>query len=185
MAYRLIGIDGQEINQHDLQDKGVWCQTGASQEEVFVTKYGDRLNLIINPDKETNPYVPDLLNIKNNQLGDLKTQNTPFFQARSRFSYDPQYTVVFNGKDRERYSEMYPNIEIYFAVDWQAVKFVGSTTIEVEPMKGIWYIPFQKLDMLCNNSPFHSYQQRYSDNKGNAKGSYVLNLLDESFHRVV
>ena len=184
MAYKLIGVNGQEIKQHDLQDKGVWCSAGASQEETFIKKYGKNLNLIINPQKKTNPYVPDLLNTKNNLLADLKTQNTPFFQAQSRFSYDPQYTVVFNGKDRQRYKEKYPDIEIYFAVDWQAVKFVGNTTIEVNPMIGIWYISFNKLNELCRNAPFHQYQQRQFDDKGNAKGSYVLNLLDPTFKRV-
>lgn len=184
--YKQFGIDGKEIGHHDLQDKGVWCEDGASAEEVFVKKYGAKLGLIINPEKENDPYAPDLLNIRNRFLADLKTQNTPFFQAKSRFGYDPQFTVVFNGKDRERYRKNYPDIEIYFAVDWQSVKFVSNYgIIEVKPMIGIWFIPFSRLDIILENSPYHSYQQRVLDEKGNAKGSYVLDLNNENFERLV
>ncbi|MDO5968278.1 hypothetical protein Q4Q35_00520 [Flavivirga aquimarina] len=185
MAYKLFDINGNVIEQHDLQDKGVWCQTGASKEKVFVDKFGKSLNLIINPEKENNPYAPDLLNTSTNLLADLKTQNTPFFQAQTRFNYDPQYTVVFNGKDRHRYKEKYPDIEIYFAVDWQAIKFENGKIIEVKPMTGVWFIPFQKLDKLLESSPFHSYGQRKFDQRGNAKGSYVLNLLNNNFIRLL
>ncbi len=184
MAYKLIDVDGNEVSHHDLQEKGVWCKAGASKEDVFVEQYGEALSLIINPQKAYDPYAPDLLNTSNQLLADLKTQNTPFFQARSRFGYDPQYTVVFNGKDKQRYQEKYPSIEIYFAVDWQAVKFVGRTSIEVQPMVGIWYIPFSVLVEKLAQAPFHSYQQRKSDQQGNAKGSYVLNVLDPEFKQV-
>lgn len=183
--YKLYGIEGNEILQHDLQDKGRWCESGATEEQLFVKKYGSELNLIINPEKATNEYALDLLNISNNLLGDLKTQNTPFFQAKSRFGYDPQYTVVFNGKDRERYSGLNMDIEIYFAVDWQVVKYQGEKTIEVDPMVGVWRISFKTLDELLRKAPYHTYQQRVDDEKGNAKGSYILNLLDKEFIKVV
>lgn len=183
--YKQFGIDGKEILQHDLQDKGVWCESGASKEEVFVNKFGSQLNLIINPEKENSLYVPDLLNISNNKLADLKTENTPFFQAKRRFGYDPQYTVVFNKKDRVRYKDLYPGIEIYFAVDWQVIKFQQHNIIEVKPMVGVWFIQFQELDKLLENAHYHTYQQRVDDEKGNAKGSYILNLLDKEFVKVV
>lgn len=186
MSYKQFGIDEKEISRNDLQNKGVWCEDGASQEKVFVKKYGEQLGLIINPEKVNNPYAPDLLNTKNDILADLKTQNTPFFQAKSRFGYDPQFTVVFNGKDRERYKSQYPKIEIYFAVDWQAVKFENNSgAIEVNPMIGVWFIPFPKLDVILGNAPYHEYQQRVWDEKGNAKGSYILNLKNENFERLI
>ena len=186
MSYKQYGIDGKEISRNDLQDKGVWCEDGVSQEEVFVKKYGGILGLVINPEKKINPYVPDLLNTKNNVLADLKTQNTPFFQAKSRFNYDPQFTVVFNGKDRVRYKNQYPDIEIYFAVDWQAVKFENySGVIEVAPMIGVWFIPFSKLDIILEDAPYHEYQHRVWDERGNAKGSYILNLRNGYFKRLI
>ena len=185
MPYKLYDINQRQVTHHDLQDKGMWCQSGATKEEVFVKKYGAQLNLIINPEKQTNPYVPDLLNISNNTLADLKTQNTPFFQARSRFGLDPQYVVVFNQKDQLRYQKLYPDIEIYFAIDWQVIKFEGYRTINVKPMLGIYFIPFGKLNALCQKAPLHSYTQRENDQKGNAKGSYVLDVREECFTKVL
>ena len=184
MAYKLIGVDGNEIDQGDLQNKGLWCKIGATKEETFVEKFGRSLQLAINPEKETNPYAPDLIKLETGNLADLKTQNTPFFQARSRFGLDPQYTVVFNSKDFDRYQKLYPNIEIYFAVDWQAVKFIGRTSISVEPMNGVWHIEFLKLSSLIEKAPFHSYKQRTNDRLGNAKGSYVLDISDPAFSKV-
>lgn len=93
--------------------------------------------------------------------------------------------MVFNGKDRKNYKDKYPEIEIYFAVDWQVTKFKGNTMIEVNPMIGVWYITFKKLDALLENAPFHSYQQRMSDNRGNAKGSYVVNFLNNEFKKLI
>ena len=183
--YRLYDIHNQIITHHDLQDKGVWCRTGARKEDVFVELYGKQLDLIINLQKKTNPYVPDLQNSQTGDLADLKTQNTPFFQAQPRFGLDPQYTIVFNGKDRVRYRAKYPDLMIYFAIDWQVIRFVGRQTIEVEPMLGVWEIPFLQLDILLAQAPFHSYQQRQDDKKGNAKGSYVLDIRNPSFRRVV
>lgn len=186
MGYKQFGIDGREIRRCDLQDKGMWCRDGASQEEVFVEKYGAQLGLIINPQKADDPYAPDLVNTETGLLADLKTQNTPFFQAESRFGYDPQFTVVFNGKDRERYRSLYPQIGIYFAVDWQAVKFENDFgVIEVEPLFGVWYIPFRELESLLATAPYHAYWQRVWDEKGNAKGSYILDLRDDAFQRLL
>ena len=118
-------------------------------------------------------------------MADLKTQNTPFFQAKLRYSFDPQYTVVFNGKDRDRYRNKYPEIEIYFAVDWQVIRFEGGNKILVKPMTGVWYAPFMELDKLLNKSPFHYYYRRIHDKIGNAKGSYILNLNNPIFNKVV
>lgn len=183
--YKLYDENHQEVTHHDLQDKGMWCIEGATKEEVFIQKYGQQLQLIINPEKTHSPYVPDLKNTANNMLADLKTQNTPFFQARSRFGLDPQYTVVFNQKDQLRYEKLYPDIEIYFAVDWQVVTFEGRKTISVRPMLGVWFIPFGKLNALLQKAPLHSYAQRKFDRSGNAKGSYVLDVRDLHFTKVV
>ena len=185
MAYKLFDKDSNVVSHHDLQDKGLWCKIGSTKEEVFVEKFGRELHLSINPEKQRNPYAPDLLNTSSHLLGDLKTQNTPFFQAKARFNLDPQFVVVFNGKDRLRYLEHYPYIEIYFAIDWQVVRFEGREVISVLPMKGVWFIPFQDLNLLLEKSPFHAYQQRTKDQNGNAKGSYVLDLKNPAFRQIV
>lgn len=182
--YKTLDVNGVDVTPRELQAKGTWCESGARIEEVFVSRYGGRLGLAINPEKATNRYAPDLLNVGSHNLGDLKTQNSPFFQAWSRFRLDPQYTVVFNDKDAQRYGQLYPNIDIYFWVDWVAVKFEGSTTIEVQPMTGVWHIPFPELQPLLAKAPVHSYAQRINDTAGNAKGSYVLDLRNPAFRQV-
>lgn len=186
MAYNLIDKNGNDVTHHDLQDKGAWCEIGVAKEEAFVNKFGDQLGLIINPDKENNPFAPDLINIKNNALGDLKTQNTPFFKANSLYGLNPQYTVVFNEKDRVRYAANYPNIEIYFAVDWVVTEFrQNGNNIMVKPMFGIWRIPFLSLLEVIKKTSLHEYIQRQGDTRGNAKASYVLTLEDFHFEQIL
>ncbi len=185
MPYKLYDKNGKTIDHHNLQDKSPWCKAGASKEFVFIEKFGEKLNLIINPEKEKSPYVPDLLNTKTEMLSDLKVQNTPFFQAKIKFGMDPQYSVVFNQKDMERYQKLYPNIDIYFWVDWIVVKFVNDYgEIEVNEMSGVWFIPFQKLLALLKKAPLHEYCRRRNDTKGNAKASYVLDIRLPGFVKI-
>lgn len=184
MAYKTYTADGVEINLHDLQDKAPWCETGASYEQVFIKKYPN-LGLEINPEKSTNIYAPDLLISGTKNLADLKTQNTPFFLAQSRYGIDPQFAVTFNDKDYQRYTKNYPGIEIFFWVDWQAVKFSGSSEVTVIPMQGVWKITYENLLIAVSNAPLHKYLQRVNDIKGNAKDSYVLNLNSVYFNKVV
>lgn len=183
--YKLFDIYGKEVIHQNLQRKGFLCRSGATMEEVFVKLYGDQLNLVINPQKVSDSYVPNFYNTRNGLLADLKTQNTPFFQAETRFGLDPQYTVVFNGKDRNRYKSEYPDIEIYFAIDWQVVKFKGKITLEVSPMVGVWFINFGDLDKILDSAPFHKYLQRIDDKRGNVRESYLLNLLNPRFMKVI
>lgn len=184
--YTLYDINGDVITQHDLQDKGPWCSHGASTERVFVERFGQQLGLMINPEKVKNRYAPDLWNTKTLKRGDLKVQNTPFFQAKPRFGIDPQHAAVFNHKDRVRYKEKYPDIEIYFWVDWVAVRFTsGKQAVGVNPLSGVWFIPFAELDAILEKAPLHRYQQRVDDTKGNAKSSYIINLKHPRFNKVV
>ena len=189
MAYTLFDRDGNEINLHDLQDKGFWYDRGVRKEEVFVDKYGDRLNLDINPKKQTNKAALDLINTQNNREGDLKTQNTPFFTAEKNYNINPQYAVTFNNNDKERYEKKYEDIDIYFAIDWQAVRIEfpndSFDPIEVNPMEGIWRIRFLDLCKMVEKNYLHEYKQRKNDNRGNAKSSYVLDLNDNSFTRLI
>jgi len=184
MAYTLYDADGKVVDHGNLQAKGAWCEAGAKTEEVFVAKHGKALSLIINPEKATSPYVPDLFNTSTRVMGDLKTQNTPFFQATSRYGQDAQFAVVFNQKDAERYARHYPDIEIYFWVDWVVTGFRGTTEISVQPMTGVWFIPFRELQKLLASAPVHYYAQRTNDTQGNAKGSYVLDLRSPAFQKV-
>src|SRR3989344_8017214 len=102
---------------HDTEDKSWWLLHGAQLEERFVEVCCKHLHLsaAINPVKITNPTAPDL--VVNGRLADLKTQNTPFFTA-ARYGLDPRFAVTFNRKDYERYKRFYPDIDIYYWVDW-------------------------------------------------------------------
>ncbi|MEQ8473015.1 MAG: hypothetical protein RIC35_17605 [Marinoscillum sp.] len=175
-AYKLFNSK-EEIDHKDLQDKAFWCRHGSRIEESFVAEYGTKLGAEINPEKNSNPYVPDLL-IKEQYLADLKTQNTPFFSASERYGYDPTYTVVFNEKDRRRYSEKYPDIYILFWVDWMATRmeFPSGKSYRCEYLCGVWAVSFERLNTLCNTAPLHDYQQRKKDELGNAKASYLIDL---------
>lgn len=187
----MYDINNQAISHGDLQNKGLWCSHGESKEYVFVKNYGQCLNLIINPEKQRNIYAPDLAYSSGNGLADLKTQNTPFFTA-IKYQYDPQYTVTFNRNDAERYRRESPDLDIYFWVDWIAVRYYkkstnpryGDTDITVSPMCGVWKVSFRDLYKIIENSPLHQYQQRLNDNQGNARDSYLINLTDARITRV-
>lgn len=185
MAYKLFDKDGNIVKYQDLQTKGPWFVKGESSEKLFIDNYGVQLGLAVNPEKRTNKYAIDLINIETNVLGDLKTQNTPFFQAKEEYSIDPQYAVSFNRKDALRYMKFYRDIEIYFWVDWLVTKFVSNVTIEVIPMQGVWKISMTDINTLIKTAPLHYYQQRIWDYSGNNKDSYILDLSDPNFIRVV
>lgn len=179
----MFDINDDIVTHRDLQDKGAWCNHGEEKEEVFIENYGQQLELIINPAKQTNRYAPDISDISGEKLSDLKTQNTPFFTA-ARYGSDPQFTVTFNRNDADRYREEHSDIDIYFWVDWIAVRYFkestnpyfGDTNIQVNPMQGVWKVSFQDLDSIIQNSPLHTYQQRVNDNRGNAPDSYLIDL---------
>lgn len=184
--YELFDIEGKKIEHHDLQDKSHWCKDGEKIEEAFVRLYGNELNLAINPAKATDPYAPDLINTQTGQLADLKLQSTPFFKAQKLYGIDPTYAVVFNEKDKLRYQEKYPGITIYYWVDWKAVKFkMGANEMVVQPLYGVWKTEFKKFNSYLATCNLHYYQQRVDDTKGNAKGSYVCDIRNETFEKLI
>lgn len=183
MGYIQYDRNGKEVNPRDLQNKSIWCKHGERIELAFVRKFGKELGIAINPQKHHDPYAPDL--VKGKQLGDLKAQNTPFFKADKLYGIDPSYAIVFNRKDLERYRKLYSDIQLYFWVEWHAVKFeMGSFVCEVAYLSGVYEIPFQKLYALTLAAPEHFYQQRLNDHAGNAKSSFVLDLRSPGFEKI-
>lgn len=187
MGYKLFNASGSEIVQSDLQDKMEWCQKGENLELAFLNEFGNEFELILNPDKATNPTVPDFLYAPSNRLADLKTQNTPFFKSKKLFGIDPQFAVTFNKVDLERYQKLYPEILIYYSVSWLAtsIHFDNGASVKVKPMSGIWGINLKNLLPLCKESNLHEYIQRKNDNKGNAKSSYVVDLRSKGFKELL
>jgi len=160
---------------HNTEDKAWWCLHGAALEHRFVDMCANHLGIDgkINPEKATDPYAPDL--VVNGTLADLKVQNTPFFTA-TRYDLDPRKTVTFNRKDYERYLARYPDIDIYFWVDWQQLSWRDSS---VEHLAGVYKLPFQSIvQLIRRGAPEHGYLKRKFDRAGNAKSSFLLSLDD-------
>lgn len=166
----------------DTEDKLAWCADGIEREIDFVERIAPRLklNAKINPEKKTNPFAPDLL--VNEKMADLKSQTTPFFTARKAFKapqqpggIDPQYAVTFNRKDYLRYREQYPELDIYFWVEWKELENYGT---KVRPLIGVYRVPFSQLaaHIESGEAKLHTYQRRESDQMGNARDSYGFDV---------
>jgi hypothetical protein len=152
---------------HDLSDKQWWCKYGEELEREFVgiaSGYG--LDACINPEKDRDKYAPDL--VVDGRIADLKVQTVPFFTA-GRYGLDPQYTVTFNFKSRKQYALYYPDIVIYFLVNWRTLEMGGVT---VQPLYGVWRVEFRDMKF----GVLHEYKNKRKG--GNAKASYLMDLRD-------
>ena len=165
---------------HNPEDRNWWYEEGVKREKLFVDKIvpliGMEGRIILNPAKEVDPKLPDLLCDGN--IADLKSIFTPFFKAK-RFKIDgvecdPRFTITFNRKDYIRYNELYPDIDIYLWVHWQTLY---GYNVVVDPLMAIYHIPFYQLadDIEKGLYPLHAYKNRTDDNR-NAKDSYVVDV---------
>lgn len=158
---------------HQTEDKAWWLKHGEQLEGVFVsvctTKLG--INAQINPRKAADPTAPDLL--VEGRIADLKVQNTPFFSA-SRYSMNPRFSVTFNRKDYERYELLYPEIDVYFWINWTQLTWKGYS---VEPLNAIYKASFDSIKALVlAGAVEHRYIHRKDDTAGNAKSSFVFDV---------
>lgn len=158
---------------HNTEDKGWWYQHGERLEVTFAHLCRERLKIDahINPEKERDRTVPDL--VVEGVLADLKTQNTPFFTAR-KYRIDPRFAVTFNRKDYERYKALYPQIVIYFWLDWKQTEWRES---RVEYLGGFFRLPFSEVAALIEGgAPEHYYIHRQNPGDRNAKSSFLLDI---------
>lgn len=100
------------------------------------------LGIRLNPAKLLDLTAPDLL--VDGRIADLKTQNTPFFTA-SRYGLDPRFTITFNRKDYERYISLYPDIAIFYWIDWTQTTW---RDMSVGYLVGVYKLPFAKVCSL-------------------------------------
>jgi hypothetical protein len=160
--------------QHNTEDKGWWLKHGLELEYQFVELCKNQLNIKaeINPAKSDSPTAPDLL--VDGKIADLKVQNTPFFSA-TKYSMDPRYTVTFNRKDFERYSSLYPEIVVYFWVNWTQLAW---RDFRVQKLNAICKADFSQIADQVNSGKAkeHEYIHRQGDMKGNAKSSFLLDI---------
>jgi len=174
-----IDVDIVKRNRakYNTENKLAWYREGERLEESFVREIVPKIprKLIIHPNKLKNPHSIDLYNPITKEEADLKTQQTPFFTSEFvGYKLDPQYTVTFNKKDYMRYKELYPNILIYFYVNWQQLSYNG---LSVEPLEGLWEVPFKEIQKAIENGEvyLHQYHNRKQDDV-NARDSYLFDL---------
>lgn len=164
MWYRteLFDSRGRPVRHVDLQNRSAWYRHGLRKEETFVRIFGKRLGLRLNPAKLNSASALDLR--FRGRLADLKVQNTPFFVAQRHYKLDPQTTVTFNLKDALKYGplgENFSRLSVFFWVHWVAVEMrMGKGRYRVRPMKGVWRLPFSRLERLRQRAPIHWYNQR-------------------------
>jgi hypothetical protein len=158
-------------------DRDYWYEEGIKREFFFVEHIAPKLGLeaSINPEKETNPYAPDL--VVNGKISDLKAQTTPFFKAGT-YGKDAQYTVTFNGKDLTRYKANYPEIHIYFWINWRC--WHTQYGITTKPLRGCWGTSLERIERLIslNRCPLHRYKRADVDPTNNAPDSYLIDVRD-------
>ncbi|UYV50703.1 cold-shock protein [Priestia megaterium] len=175
-AKNIVLVERNEV-RHNTEDKSYWYKDGEEKEREFIDEITPLIDrkLIIHPEKKYNKSYIDLLNTETGELADLKSQREPFFTINSRDNrYDPRFTVTFNRKDYESYLEKYPKAVIYFWVRWESLKF---RDISVEPLEGVWEIPFSEIKNLVESDQLylHPYKNR-KDDVLNARDSYALDL---------
>ena len=86
------------------QDRFAYYRLGEKYEDKFVEIcQANNIEAGINPEKETNPYAPDL--IMNGKVSDLKTQTLPFFKSEKIYNIPPEDAISLNRKDVERYKK--------------------------------------------------------------------------------
>jgi hypothetical protein len=176
--FKLYDLYGKEVTQANVEHRAAWYALGQSRERVFVRQFGPWLGAKINPAKAYDLTVPDLA--VNGSLADLKCQDKPFFSAKF-YGKEPTYTVTFNLKDAYHYGPFgkgYPNMTIFYWVEWYVVKMVmldSGAVYTVPPLRGLWRVPFDKLDTLRHNQPIHWYERRgYSYEKDEIEQQRLL-----------
>ena len=166
------------MNITDNQNKLDWCKYGNVMEYVFIGLYGEDLGLIINPSKQISKdgkFAPDLYDVNRSRIADLKHVQEPFFKAQELYSLDPNFTVTLNRKDCERYYRKYPEIDIYFWVQWESQSRYG---IQVAGMESVYRVPLKTLIQAGVRGELHEhhYKERTNDTAGNAKSSFVFDI---------
>lgn len=159
----------------DTEDRKIYYKIGERRERSFINLYGDKLNLIINPAKRMDKTALDFFNREDQMLSDLKDQSTPFFMAGKKYGIDPKFAVTFNKKDRDRYIEKTygSDIYIYFWTRWKEEERYG---VKIPNTDRVYRINFNKLLNYLTEDKLHQYERRKTDNRPNAKSSYVVDV---------
>ena len=100
------------------ENKSAWIDLGSRYEKEFVKLLNHHgVKAEINPQKKTNPYLPDLL--VEGRIAELKTRRTPFFKTE-QYGISPDTATTINEKDIQRYILTNPGMVVFFWVYWPA-----------------------------------------------------------------
>ena len=173
--YKLLDFDNNEISFDQLDDKAFWCKHGELQEKAFINVFQKlqdenllktNFDISIHPEKNTNPYHPDLL-VNHKYIGDAKIKNSPLFMAKT-YSVSPQFALTIDLKDifnyRKRLISKSQDVYIFIWVKWEAHKMITSrNTYTVERMGGIWVSKISRLleYLKLNNVGIHWYKEKF------------------------
>jgi hypothetical protein len=114
----------------------------------------------INPEKHSNKYAVDLINVcASSGITDLKTQGIQF-RTSDRYGVPPEYAVTFTGREGNRYHRQYPSVKIVFWPLWLEQAFEVS---------------LDSLKTMCSEENKHVYLTK-EDPTQPATYSYVLDV---------
>lgn len=154
------------------ENKSAWIDLGSRYEKEFVKLLRHHgVKAEINPQKKTNPYLPDLL--VEGRIAELKTRRTPFFKTE-QYGISPDTATTINEKDIERYIRTNPGMVVFFWVYWPEQERYG---IKVKECCGVWFARMDKLKKICDAAPVKTYENR-SGEDGNKVASYIIDLND-------
>lgn len=139
-----------------------WCREGELYEKLFVDNMSQHsyLSIQINPEKTSNPMAPDLW-VPGYGLCDLKAQRTPFFTA-NKYGISPSDAITLNMKDVIRYRELYPEIGIFFWINWQNNQASNDRFKPVDYKWGVYFATIKDVLSLIDTgiAKTHEYQHR-------------------------
>ena len=186
---RFFDAGGTELRLHDTEDKDWWLRLGQRLEDSFIALCREKKVLhSIRPNPErtsAKAYLPEFV-WKGAPL-DVKVQRQPFFESWDRFGIRPRYAVTINLQDIVDIRDKYPTCRVAIWVDWLATRYVKTdpadetvSDITVEPLHGVWLVDPTGLERLgregVERGRHHTYGRRLRDKKGNARGSYVVDV---------
>ena len=165
---------------YNTENTEAWYGFGERREHQFIKTVAPLLGLRaeINPTKAYDKTAPDLL--INGKIAELKTEETPFFMAQTKYGIPPQYAVSFNRGDYLTYKDKYPSMDVYFWVNWKVLEWQHPQTNlihRVQPMFGVYRISVSSIvkQIEAGTQRLHAYQRRIGDPR-NERHSYGLDV---------
>lgn len=188
-APEFFSADGSSVTPHDPEDKRWWIDRGTELEAEFLAlcqRVGILDGIRENPERAKGGMslvLPEFV-YRGDHL-DLKMQSQPFFMAGELFGVHPRYAVTLNWQDVADVSTKYPRCNFAIWVRWESTAYQrpnAEQRITVGALHGVWWIDPTQLRQLISaahqQGRRHWYQRRRTDDSGNAKSSYVLDVRD-------